>query len=173
MSPHELSELAPIAATLNKESNEVNRLIVSLNEELAALNLGISVWVATPAQSDPDCTIGFTSFGEGEIEQVVDEEHKPSYKFSSYKWQLAIRRKLHPAPTPDHSRKTVAQWMEEQETESVEPVLKASRDLRIEALQEAPLIIRMLMDQANAKILAIQKAKELVSELSAKRGGKA
>jgi hypothetical protein len=171
MSPYELSELAPIAATLNKESNDVNRLIVSLNEELAAFNLGISVWLPTPTQSDSDCTIGFTSFGEGEIEQFDDDEHR-SYRYSSYKWQLAIRRKLYPVPTPNHAGKTVADLLEEQETERVEPVLKASRDLRIEALQEASTIINLLIETANAKIQAIQKAKQLVSELSAKRVGK-
>ena len=52
-----------------------------------------------------------------------------------------------------------------------EPVLRASRDLRIEALQEATYIIKLLMDEANAKIQAIQRAKQLVTELSAKRAG--
>jgi hypothetical protein len=67
MAPNELSELAPIAAVLNQESNEVKRLITSLNEELAAFNLGIVVWHDSPTETEPDCTIGFTSIGEGEI----------------------------------------------------------------------------------------------------------
>lgn len=78
MSPNELSELVPLAATLNEESNQLNQTIASLNERIAALNLGITVWTGTRKDDDTDqeYQIGFAklaSDGNG--------------------WQLAVRER--------------------------------------------------------------------------------
>ncbi|MGO9445848.1 MAG: hypothetical protein ACLPXB_13870 [Thiobacillaceae bacterium] len=74
MSPNELSELAPIAKTLNQESDDINKTIESLSEEIASLNLGIEVWLGA-ADEDPEYQIGFAQVSEGSTE----------------KWQLAVR----------------------------------------------------------------------------------
>jgi hypothetical protein len=131
MSPNELSELAPIAKTLNQESDDINKTIVSLNEEIASLNLGIEVWFG--ADEDPEYQIGFAQVSEGSTE----------------KWQLAFRST--------------------RSNEDRQPLLKASRNLRIEGLRKTGMILFSLRQEAMAKILAIQEAKNLISELSAER----
>ncbi len=52
------------------------------------------------------------------------------------------------------------------------PLLKASRNLRIEGLNYTGAILYHLKQEAQAKIVAIQNAKNLISELSAKRKGR-
>ena len=159
MSPNELSELAPIAATLNKESNEINSVIASLNEELGSLNLGISIWLPYPSKADSRSTIGFTDFREGKPQYRRDENGDLWEDDSSFKWQLAIRRRM----GPEDAAVTELEYV---------PLLRSSRNLRIEALQEAPMILRLLKEEAESRISAIQRAKQLVSELSSERRAK-
>lgn len=75
MSPNELSELVPLAKTLNEESNDLNKTISALSAEIAALNLGIEVW-------HPGCEdhyqVGFAKVSSGNSED----------------WKLAIRSKM-------------------------------------------------------------------------------
>ena len=147
MSPNELSELAPLAASLNQESDAINPLIASLNEALGRFNLGIEVWLE-PSDSDPELCIGFAKIGEGELKQFTDEEGI-WLDYASHKWQLATRRKMKATGSFD-----------------VKPLLKASRNVRIEGLRDAPRLIDQLKWEAKQRISAIQDAKKLISELS-------
>jgi hypothetical protein len=65
MSPNELSDLAPLAATLNEESNQLNQTIALLNERISALNLGITVWTETREdnESGQSFQVGFAKVG--------------------------------------------------------------------------------------------------------------
>jgi len=164
MAPNELSELGPIAATLNKESDDVNTLIAALNEELGSLNFGISIWLPSPANSDPCSTIGFADITDSiSFTDIIDSESEyetKRIKQSPRKWQLAVRSYVDDDPDPDGP-----QFVER-------PLLKASRNLRVEGLREVPTILRMLKEEAESRISAIRHAKQLVAELSADRKAK-
>ncbi|HTV81498.1 MAG TPA: hypothetical protein VME18_02520 [Acidobacteriaceae bacterium] len=151
MSPNELTELAPLAATLNEESNELNQTIASLNERIAALNLGISVW--SQLLDDDDETgqqyqLGFTAI------EVGDKKT----------WQLAYRQRrriydeVHDDPIEDDD---VPHFF------SPIPVLQTSRNLRIECLDFVPVLLREMKKEAEYKIAAMRKGKEIVAELGA------
>jgi len=40
-----LSELTPLAKELNQTTDEINSIISTVNEKLAALNLGVEAWL--------------------------------------------------------------------------------------------------------------------------------
>jgi hypothetical protein len=79
MSPNELSELAPLAKTLNDESNDLNKTIATLNQQIAALNLGIEIWLNS--EESEDYQLGF-----GKVRIINDQ--------SKHKWELAVRTKM-------------------------------------------------------------------------------
>lgn len=143
MAPNELQELQPIAEKLNEKSNQVNTIIAGLNAKLAALNVGLEVWL------DPDddhYAIGFAK---------VDE-----------KWQLATRYAEEMKWVEDSSYVAEGFWSPERGTTcSVTPLLQASRELRIRALDYAKYIVHELKTKAKEGIASIEAAEKLVAEL--------
>lgn len=137
MSPNELSELAPLAATLNEESNQLNQTIASLNERIAALNLGISVWTDTRRDDDTDqeYQIGFAKLaGDGNG------------------WQLAVREKgfsgsgfSDPIPLLQASRNLRIDGL--QALPGILAVLKCTAQDKIRAMQNGKKLVSELGGQ--------------------------
>lgn len=146
MSPNELKDLVPLAKTLNAESNEINNTISDLNSKLAALNLGIEVWLG-PWEDDP-IQIGFAK-----IENMKGTS-----------WELVtrqcgeIRKELNAFGNYDYEPVY-------EELGDPEPLLKAPRKTRIEALGLVPSILNLLKKKAEENIETIRNAKKLVAEL--------
>lgn len=148
MSPNELSELAPLAATLNEESNHLNQTIASLNERIAALNLGISVWTALLTDDegpDTEYQIGFTKFD-----------------MDGQKWQLAYRQRRR---ILDASGDEFVDDDDNPHFSVPVPLLQTSRNLRIEGLEFVPELLRLMKMEAERRIMAMQRGKKLVAEL--------
>jgi hypothetical protein len=124
MSPT-IEELLPLSQTLNAESNDLNKTIATISDKLAALNLGIEVWIDVQVYTGfEDSQVGFGKVGES--------------------WQLAYR----PYDTAD-----------------LEPLLRASRDVRIEGLRLVPQIVTGLKSAAEDRIRVMQEAKQFATEL--------
>lgn len=148
MSPNELPELASIAETLNQESNEINSTIASLNKELAALNLGIEVWCG-PWDEDP-IQIGFAKVEDG--------------KTSS--WELATRTCV---PIIKKSDFGYEEWEAKPGSAGeAQPLIRASRNVRIDGLQVVSQIISALKAAALGKVDAIRNAKKIAADLAVK-----
>ena len=47
MSPQELESLSAVAKTLNEESDDINKVISTLNEKLSAMNLGVTLYLSS------------------------------------------------------------------------------------------------------------------------------
>ncbi|AXC12707.1 hypothetical protein ACPOL_3420 [Acidisarcina polymorpha] len=145
MSPNELQELIPVAKTLNEESDGINATITDLNRKLSALNIGIEVWI------DPE-EAGSFQFGYARIDSGKDQA-----------WELALRHR--------DSRKAKANFEaviaegDELMPGPAESLLRAARNVRIEALEVVPLILRNLKQVAERNIETIKRAKQLASEL--------
>jgi hypothetical protein len=137
-----IQSLTPLAEILNSESDGLNATITALSEKLAALNLGIEVW--SESREDTNLDIGFAK-----VEEVPQTEQGwPAREYGkTYKsrWQLVTaNRQHHGDPTP---------------------LLRASRDVRIEGLGMVPYIVAQLKGEAEAKIRIIQEAKKLAAGL--------
>jgi len=139
MSPNELSQLIPIAKKLNSQSNEINDVITSLNNELASLNLGIEFWL--DSDEAKNFQVGFARVSTG----------------TGAEWQLAYRTR------------NDARFENAGEYQAAQPLLKASRNLRIEGLALSREILVNLKSEAETKLKHIERAKQLVAELSSSR----
>lgn len=59
-----IEALGPLGAKLNAESDDLNQIITTISEKLAALNLGIPVW--TEGDEEPETVrFGFAKVQEG------------------------------------------------------------------------------------------------------------
>jgi len=145
----QISALEPLAARLNDESDDLNRIISTISEKLAALNLGIKVYdtSGTPYVKDSD-----------------DEDAEPhprpgwfQYGFDKVddKWQLAIRTWCEADPYIPNDQ---AGW-------AYDPLLSESRDSRIHGLVHLSTIVDLLRAEAEDRLQALAEARKLSSYL--------
>jgi hypothetical protein len=155
MTPKAFEELAAIAGKLNAESNDLNKTITSLNARFAEINVGVEVWlplsqgglrynrrVSPPEKYEENTFLGYGKVGPDE------------------KWQLAVREDT-----------LTYNWDNDEKEEYVvtesdcTPLLKASRDIRIQAMELVPELLEALKRAAQEKLRIIQGAKKLAAEL--------
>jgi len=161
-----LSELKPVAETLNDKSNSVNEIIADLNATLEKLNVGIEVddgpilhtsnwtWPEDHAnvRTRHVCHLGYAKLGEH--------------------WQLAVAEYNEIQEVEDGRPEKDDYGNDETEygeLSSFIPLLQAPRSLRIEALAEVENLFSTLKERAESRIKAIDKARELaaIAKLSA------
>jgi hypothetical protein len=151
MSPNELSELAPLAKTLNEESNDLNQTIAALNRHLAGLNLGIEVWCG-PWDEDTPFQIGYAK-----VEDGVNSRGTAT-------WELATRSCT---PVLVKDEEGGDNWEAKPSSLGTpQCLLRASRNVRVDGLEVIPEIIRALKARAESRIATIRKAKKLAADLS-------
>jgi hypothetical protein len=132
-----IRELADLSHQLNSDSDAVNSTIATINKKLRSLNLGIETWFNNPV-----------------LEPLPGDQSRESVgPFLGYcsvedEWQLAIREK------PRDWQGDLLRG----------PLLKASREVRIAALQYIPALVNQLKNEAQRVLLAIQNAKQFCAE---------
>ena len=146
MAPNELAELTPLVETLNAKSDEVNQTLALLNQKLAALNVGVEVWVG-PWEADVPTAyqIGYAKVGETWqlVMRTCDAEDAGLDRFGiNHEW-VAV---------PGSLGQTKA-------------ILQASRSHRIGALEALPNLLAEMKSEVQRKLDAIEHAKQLAAEL--------
>lgn len=143
-----ISQLAGIAKELNSESDNLTKEIVSLNEQLAKLNLGLEFWWDHPRNAIADTGLQYDD----------NELQTQTFDFLGYDklddaWQLGIR-------TTTNTREWDAdnQQFEWISSSVYTPLLKASRDLRLEAASHFDDFLAALKQFAEAQLAKIKKA---------------
>jgi hypothetical protein len=127
----------------NKESDDINATITALNQKMAALKLGIEVWIGPWAEDTQKIQIGFAKIDNTlelatrdswlkneDSEEPFDEEDETLYRFGDPK-----------------------------------PLLRASCSQRIDGLNVVSQIIDKLRKKAEAHIDTIRRAKKMVADL--------
>jgi hypothetical protein len=143
MSPNELQQLQPIAEALNAESNDINNTIAALNAKLSALNIGIEVWLG-PWKDNP-IQIGFGKYQESSWQLLTRECGEVRYERDNWGNES---------------------WVAVPERLGIDqPLLQASRIIRIEALRLLPEIIDDLKVKAERSLETIRAAKRITEEL--------
>jgi hypothetical protein len=147
-----LSEVAKSADMLNRESDSVNELIERFQATLRSLNVGLEVWLP-----------------------IIEKEQLPRTSGSGtqvLRTYLGVAR-LNGAWTLAVKATTGQKRWDEEEQEAVEedlyetppsPLLSASREVRIRALGEFPVLLNNLKREADAAIMTIQSAKKFVKD---------
>src|SRR5579863_6634773 len=132
-----IRELSDLSRQLNSDSDAVNSTIGTINKKLRSLNLGIEAWFNSPL-----------------LDPLPGDESRDSIgPFLGYcsvedEWQLAVREK----PIDWHGDLLRS------------PLLKASREVRIAALQYIPAVVDQLKSEAQRVLRAIRDAKQFCAE---------
>jgi len=130
-----LADLAQAAVQLNEKSNSINATISKINEKLANLNLGIELWLEAAPLSNG---------------RVL------GYRSIENRWQLTIRMDL--------SQIEGAVYREGAPF-AYQPLIKATRELRVEALPRIPALITALYNQTESMISDIERAEQFAAAL--------
>ncbi len=165
-------ELAQVAEQLNQKSNQINLTISSINDKFRAMNLGTEVWLEDrPLISGDDQLWRLASLtGEDSEPTDVSEEDGETFHTSNQTWlgyckvenlwQLAVRNQevLPPGVRALDGKHIV-------DITLPVPLLKATRDLRLEALELLPMLVEKMKNRAEQLIAGIEKASALAAKL--------
>ncbi|MCH7960605.1 MAG: hypothetical protein IID08_10755 [Candidatus Hydrogenedentes bacterium] len=152
----DLNKLAEVASQLNTETDDLNRLIISLEERLAGMQIGLECWCGLTIEP-------VERFGEN-YETDEKDKFRESWNLGYCKigdaWRIAIRREIDDyAPPYD-------QWdFAGVVTATLTSLANAPRHLRISFAEHLDTLISSLTELAERRVEEMQKAKkELASE---------
>ena len=145
-----LSDLSKLSKVLNEESNKVNEILLDFEKTLVAKNLGVEAWVEL--SSEP-----YVEGDEGEIQCSSDialgfDESHLLIKTIDYVEEVGNYGQYH--------------WKKRQEY-GIKPLLKASREIRVKALEKLKELLDALMAEGNNVLKAIEKGRKTVDNLKA------
>jgi hypothetical protein len=147
-----IAELAALSQELNQESDTLNETIALVNSKLLRMALGVEAWVGSIAEGDP----WYKPDDEDSKWPLHEETWLGYYRFERG-WELAV--------------KTVTrQQTSYQEEETVEaskplPLLNASRDIRVQAMELVPSLLGAIKREAEKLIASIKNAKKAAKAL--------
>jgi hypothetical protein len=145
-------KLEQAAARLNKQSDSLNETLQKIQDKVNSFNIGIEVWRKDDIHSEDvpselgdkmlEYHLGYAKFPEGWgfAIQLKEAQYR---RDENGEWEFAGR---HPLSKPT-------------------PLLKASREVRIAALQHLPSLIEGLQEKAEEAVSKIEKARQLADEL--------
>ncbi len=147
MSP--IEDLRGLSASLNKASDELNRILKSTEKELRELNLGVEAWVKTPIITSD----GWKEGGE----HCYEAQYLGWTKINSV-WCMAlkiliIRQGLFEGQID-------CPYMNE-ELQTIDPILGKSRDIRAKAVKNIENLIDALREEATNVLEAVAKGTSL------------
>jgi hypothetical protein len=137
-------ELTAAAVDLNQASDELAKSVSELDAALKALNLGIECWVEVGSSSAAGGSVSWTD--------------ELGFAKVSGKWGLALRT-LH--VREGNSDDEAAYWL----------FNEASRDMRIEAVEFLPALLRALTESAVLKKDQLRTRLDSVRRLTATEDG--
>ncbi len=146
-----MQELRPLAKRLSKASDDLNQALLTIQDKLNALGLGVEEWVPIPA----------TRSWVKEAEDVRDQEWRElQLGFSKVGdgWVLMTRLAHFQGRDPE-GNELVYTYTE------VRPLLRADRDSRLQAVKEIPNLVRLLKDRAGDVIEAVREAQQIAESL--------
>lgn len=153
-----LNDLAKVSKELNAKSNEVNKILQDLEKKLVAMNLGIEVWIPdSPLSSEKK-----TEEEENQDGDVIGSHRVSVDEVLGFDGRRLVHKTVYYREDPAINwQKT---WQVEQELSS-QPLLQASRDLRIEAMNHIEPLINALIEKGKRMIKGIEQGRNIVNNL--------
>jgi hypothetical protein len=146
-----LSELQQNAQKLNEASDSINLVVTSIEQKIVESNVGLECWL----DFDP---IDRTKWTYWRDDSNTDHSSRTETILGFAKlvqpegWRLAVRER----EVDTYGEETKSEY------KTPTPLWRASRELRIRALEKMPDIIELLRDEAKRSLEAIARAKKLV-----------
>lgn len=145
---NKLAELSRLAATLNQETDTYTKSLGELEKKLTLMNLGVEVWLPlkeNSATGTPDRDVSIQTF--------------LGYAKTDEGWGFAVKRMRVEAGFYENDRD--CPWQNTYEEEPPKLLLKASRELRIEAAKKIEALLEALTEKAQELVPTLQKARGL------------
>jgi len=148
-----LSNLSDLSTTLNQQSNKVNDLLKALEGKLYAMNLGVEVWAYDqPLSTSPRSF--YAPDKDKEYRESIDlvlgwarlgEKFGLTVQVVEYTWEGG-------------------KWVMKNEGPRT-PLLQASREARISALEKIDALVEALTVKAREVVDSIEKAEQTIEKL--------
>ncbi|HEV2991298.1 MAG TPA: hypothetical protein VG759_22860 [Candidatus Angelobacter sp.] len=153
-----LAELSNLAEDLNKETDSYTETLTNLEKNLRKLNLGVEAWVRLEERNRSGNPMRHSS--------TITEL---GYAKTSDGWGFAVRDVR--VERGYYQGDEDCPWEEHFPEGLPKPLLKSSRELRIEASREIENLLLELQNAAKAALGSVRKAKTVASLTSTERGG--
>ena len=143
--PIDFSRLQDISNSLNSKSDTINAAIKAFEEKLASLRLGVSVWVLTPLET--------RLIAPGTVEEDNLKTYL-GYTKATSTWCLTL------------SEDSECWGNDEENPPHYTPLSQASRELRIKAIKQLPLLVKALEKKADEALKEVDQAEQFLRDLS-------
>lgn len=150
-----LSDLEDSASKLNAESDSVNAILKSVESRLVAMNVGLETWVRDAILSEDEVKFFEDHAGE-ERTYTVTRDTELGFAKVIGEWCLAVRTER---GEPNRNNSNDLDWAHES---GPVRLCDQSRQLRIDALQHLPRLLKAVNENAKKALQAIADAKNLV-----------
>jgi hypothetical protein len=148
-----IKELAGLSNRLNQESDTLNDTITSINVKLAKLSIGVEAWVGSIEEGDPF----YKENDEDQSWPLHTETWLGYYRFERG-WELAVK-------TVTRQQTEAYQQQETVEATDPLPLLNASRDIRVNAMDLIPQLLHAIKTNAERLLRSIELAKKTAERL--------
>ena len=155
-----LGSLKAAATRLNAESDSINSIIKSVEEQIAATNVGLETWLDTDVADQLDTQIVERGQGPVRKERVTELGWT---KLLGDHWRLAIRSMI--LEYDEYGGSEEYQVTNDDGVPYASLALQsAPRPIRIRALSRLPRLVNKLAAEAQQAIETIGQAKKLVTD---------
>ena len=157
---HSIQELSELSRKLNQKSDQLNTLISSVNEKLSKLNLGVEAWLI-------DAPIITSDYDDWDYENDCRMEPEREASLLGYcevegAWQLAVRDVT---LVEKQSQYDGHNYEEAKNSRRTTPFLKASRNIRVQAMRLIPALLDLLKASADRLVKGIEEAEKAAEKL--------
>ena len=152
------NELAELSRKLNQKTDSLNNTFTSFNEKLATLKIGVEAWV-TVEEGDP-----FYDYEKDEHGNFpLHAETWLGYCRFERGWELAVRTVTR-QETGNFGFQGEMIYKTVEATDAI-PLLNASRDIRVKAIEFIPRLLDAIKEKAQEILQSIEKAEKAAEQL--------
>jgi hypothetical protein len=152
-----IAELSELSRRLNKKSDTLSTTIISLNEKLAKLNLGVETWLTSSPIERGDPYYDYETDEHGNF-PLHDETWLGYRRFDELGWVLAIKL-VALQPDRDSGEEKIVEA-------EAKPLLDASREIRLKVMKLVPGLLDAVKQKAEELLESIDKAEKAAQTLT-------
>ena len=158
----DLKDLEPTAKRLNAATDELNKALQTIQDKLNAMGVGVEAWIDEPLTAT-DWRDIFDRDDEPTGHREFDADEL-GYGRLGDGWALLVRTRRY-VEGPDPGTGFLKTEAYEDSPGERKPLLRAARNLRVEAVALIPNLIDVLKAQADHALKRIEQAKKIAESL--------
>lgn len=157
-----ISELSDLSRKLNQKSDQTNSIVTNINKKLAALNLGVEVWL-DQYERDELKADNYRKVYAGQLDPLSREKEVIYLGYSNVEdqWQLAVKEGTLVESFDQDNHENTLELIDV----GRRPLLKASRRVRVKALPLVPRLLDLIKLEASKMLEQIEAAEKAAEKL--------